>query len=814
MSPTKALGGLVALLQLAGHISAASSSGTIVLPTYEHNFRTRRLDDGQRDFQTVPLLPGYGTHFTYIYVGSPPQRVSVIMDTGSHFTAFPCTDCKACGEHTDNYWDLAASSTAHKLGCSECPDHRTFTCSSGDKCTFGQSYSEGSSWTAFQVEDQLVVGAESWDTTPELNKSNVMNFMFGCISSQTGLFNTQLADGIMGLSASDFTLPWHMHDLGLIDERVFSMCMAKGGGTMVLGGGESMLRTSEMIFTPLTSMSSWFSIKMLDISIGGTSIGTDSAVYQRGKGTIVDSGTTDTYLPVEASKKWSARWLAATGQEYTNNKIILTKEQLAALPVITLSFDGGLEVVVKPEAYMEENSGAPGQYGARIYLTERAGAVLGANVMRDHEVVFDHAHGRVGFAPADCDYANLMAKKRAKASPEDGGAVGAGSSSEEGQPCLMSELQLLVACDAVCPEGNLDDVFVSEGVEVWSQQAIMEGVGSGNECPPPITEERLCSRSCPTNSGAHEQAGIDTPSSSEGSSSSDDAEEDDGEPECMAMVWSYCDDSCQQLYMDECDGGQEKWRDCATGPVCSKAMLGLLIEGVAEVEFVQQESRPLPLWSPALNSEFSDQLAEVAGVDGGAVMVRDVIVEGPVYRLPFELHISPEIDEESAVSAVNQLKDHSSMARLLGEFSHVVRDMKEIKVSDLAVSAAADGQPYSLISEANKVVDIQGGLTHTDGTNGTALSEKYGMMPIVLAIGLMSGLGTMFCLHRCRKRAAALEYQMVPVQGANREDEALERGLPDSENEVRLARETAAQLDQAPLCAAVNRKRSPTRGAA
>lgn len=41
--------------------------------------------------ELAPLYPGYGTHFVYLYVGTPPQRQSVIIDTGSHFTAFPCT---------------------------------------------------------------------------------------------------------------------------------------------------------------------------------------------------------------------------------------------------------------------------------------------------------------------------------------------------------------------------------------------------------------------------------------------------------------------------------------------------------------------------------------------------------------------------------------------------------------------------------------------------------------------------------------------------------------------------------------------------
>jgi hypothetical protein len=57
---------------------------------------------GQFDnFQAVPLSQGYGTHYVNLWIGSPTvQRKTLIVDTGSHYTAFPCIGCENCGHHT------------------------------------------------------------------------------------------------------------------------------------------------------------------------------------------------------------------------------------------------------------------------------------------------------------------------------------------------------------------------------------------------------------------------------------------------------------------------------------------------------------------------------------------------------------------------------------------------------------------------------------------------------------------------------------------------------------------------------------------
>ena len=152
--------------------------------------------------------------------------------------------------------------------------------------------------------------------------------MFGCQFRETGLFVTQLATGIMGMSQSEATVVKQMYDKNIIPHNMFTMCFQKHGeqdaadgvfsGAMVLGGYSSNVHLKPMLFTNNLKSSWWFTVKVKNVFVrpgGGSEVESPqnaNAVrvdiaesnLNNGKGIIVDSGTTDTYLSRKASSSF------------------------------------------------------------------------------------------------------------------------------------------------------------------------------------------------------------------------------------------------------------------------------------------------------------------------------------------------------------------------------------------------------------------------------------------------------------------------------------------------------------------------------
>ena len=180
----------VVALEASTSISTSTSTSTppgmISFPLIPHHVQRRRLgvseQDDERnmaeheDLRSISgsrrnlsdnvhvvmggLYMGYGTHYVDLWCGSPPQRQTVIVDTGSSQTAFPCQDCQDCGAdqfHTDRLFQESKSSSFVSYDCDSCSQRSTCNLDT-DRCEIEQHYAEGSSWTAYEAMDTCYIG--------------------------------------------------------------------------------------------------------------------------------------------------------------------------------------------------------------------------------------------------------------------------------------------------------------------------------------------------------------------------------------------------------------------------------------------------------------------------------------------------------------------------------------------------------------------------------------------------------------------------------------------------------------------------------
>lgn len=338
-------------------------------------------------------MNAYAYFFVDLLVGTPPQRVSVIVDTGSTVCAFPCAGCNHCGQHIDPPFNFSKSSTASWTGCGN--GCSTRSCHNGH-CSYYQGYTEGSSISGFWFEDLLSVGDLLQGNPP------VRSFM-GCHESENNLFYTQRANGILGMGPGRGGQPTILEELFKdhphIQNNIFTICLAEWGGRLVVGGTNESYHRGTIQYVPVNVQSGFYAVALDSMSVGSIDV--------RGPWgkTIVDSGTTYTYMATE-----NYRRLRDGIESYCRERFCGTMQNdcWTAIPNNDVSIFPDITVVLSSKATVWES---------RAYLMKRrdgeycyafaddgngANTVLGASWMLHKDVIFDMRQLLLGVVQANC----------------------------------------------------------------------------------------------------------------------------------------------------------------------------------------------------------------------------------------------------------------------------------------------------------------------------------------------------------------------------------------------------------------------------
>lgn len=379
--------------------------------------------DGVVDFAVDGTSDPYlaGLYFTRVKLGSPPREFNVQIDTGSDVLWVACSTCSNCPKSSEigvelNFYDTGSSSTASMVPCSDpiCPSviqPAASDCTNqNNQCGYSFQYGDGSGTSGYYVSDLLY-----FDMV--LGNSLIVNssapIIFGCSTYQSGdLTKTDKAiDGIFGFGQQGLSVISQLSSRG-ITPKVFSHCLkgeGNGGGILVLG---EILEPS-IVYSPLVPSQPHYNLNLQSIAVQGQLLPIDPAKFAttNNRGTIIDSGTTLSYLVDEAFDPFVSAITTAVSQSASpviskGNQCYMVPTSINEIfPPVSLNFAGSASMVLRPQDYLIHYGvfdGAPLWCIGFQKVQDQGVSILGDLVLKDKIVVYDLARQRIGWANYDC----------------------------------------------------------------------------------------------------------------------------------------------------------------------------------------------------------------------------------------------------------------------------------------------------------------------------------------------------------------------------------------------------------------------------
>ena len=244
--------------------------------TVRHNFGTSPLALDQKSPVIIKNFEN-AQYWIEIEIGTPPQKFTVVPDTGSSNLWVPSKKCAstniACRIHSQ--YDSGASTTYVANGTAYAIRYGSGECS------------------GFMSQDRVSAGGLA------------ANVSFAEVVKEPGVaFIAGKFDGILGLAFNSIAVnratPWwyHIVEQKLVDAPVFAFYLnrdAGGDGELLFGGTDPAHYTGNFTYVPLTNETYW------EFKMDGVSVGT-SSFCDGGCKAIADSGTSLLAGPADVVK--------------------------------------------------------------------------------------------------------------------------------------------------------------------------------------------------------------------------------------------------------------------------------------------------------------------------------------------------------------------------------------------------------------------------------------------------------------------------------------------------------------------------------
>ncbi|XP_057508231.1 aspartyl protease family protein 2 [Actinidia eriantha] len=257
---------------------------------------------------------GSGQYLVDLRIGTPPQRLLLVADTGSDLVWVSCSACHNCSNHVPESAFFArhsATFSPHHCFDSACrlvPHPKHVPCNHTrlhSPCRYEYLYIDGSSTSGFFSIETTTFNTSSGSEV----KHRGLKFGCGFRSSGPSLSDRSFngAHGVMGLGLGPISMP---SQLGRRFGDRFSYCLMDytlspppTSYLMIGGDSNGVVSGKSISYTPLQInplSPTFYYIGIQSVSVGGVKLPISPLVWAIDElgngGTVVDSGTTLTFL--------------------------------------------------------------------------------------------------------------------------------------------------------------------------------------------------------------------------------------------------------------------------------------------------------------------------------------------------------------------------------------------------------------------------------------------------------------------------------------------------------------------------------------